>query len=252
MKILYWVEKFWPHFGGIETYTQQLIPALEARGHRFTMMTSGSSMAGDMPEMVGHLPVWRFPWVETLLNQDLAQIRTIIDKINQIVQETQPDLIHLNSTALSIFFYLRLINIAQIPTLLTLHMPLLGTDQPNSLVVKVLKRANHVVGVSQNILDSGYQAVPAIAERASVIHNALAMPPLVPTPLPFAPPVLLCMGRMVEQKGFDIAIDAFALILRHQPDAKLVLAGDGELRAELTRLCFRPTRSSLTMMYQKR
>lgn len=46
-------------------------------------------------------------------------------------------------------------------------------------------------------------------------------------PLPEAP-VLLCIGRLNEQKGHLVLLEAFARLA--QADARLVLAGDGELR----------------------
>lgn len=43
----------------------------------------------------------------------------------------------------------------------------------------------------------------------------------------------VCVGRLSAQKGHLILLDAFAQILRNHSDARLVLVGDGELRAVL-------------------
>jgi glycosyltransferase involved in cell wall biosynthesis len=43
-------------------------------------------------------------------------------------------------------------------------------------------------------------------------------------------PTVLFAGRMVYQKGPDLLVEAFPFILRHYPRAKLVFAGEGELR----------------------
>jgi hypothetical protein len=40
MKILYWTALFLPHIGGIETFSFDLIPALQAKGHDVTVLTS--------------------------------------------------------------------------------------------------------------------------------------------------------------------------------------------------------------------
>jgi glycosyltransferase involved in cell wall biosynthesis len=42
------------------------------------------------------------------------------------------------------------------------------------------------------------------------------------------------MGRFVPQKGFDLLISAFGLIAARFPDWKLVIVGDGDLRAALS------------------
>lgn len=46
-------------------------------------------------------------------------------------------------------------------------------------------------------------------------------------------PMILFAGRIVQQKGPDILIEAIPSILKHFPNAKFVYAGDGEMRAGL-------------------
>jgi colanic acid/amylovoran biosynthesis glycosyltransferase len=56
---------------------------------------------------------------------------------------------------------------------------------------------------------------------------------------PEAPPVsatsrrFVCVGRLCEQKAQGLLIDAMALLKRDGIDAELVLAGDGEQRADV-------------------
>lgn len=47
------------------------------------------------------------------------------------------------------------------------------------------------------------------------------------------PGLVLGVGRMVEKKGFDVLLDAFAALAPHRPDARCVLVGDGDCRAAL-------------------
>lgn len=44
---------------------------------------------------------------------------------------------------------------------------------------------------------------------------------------------MVCSGRLVSDKGFDLAIDAFNALADERPEWDLVIAGEGELRAEL-------------------
>jgi glycosyltransferase involved in cell wall biosynthesis len=46
-------------------------------------------------------------------------------------------------------------------------------------------------------------------------------------------PVLLCVGRLAEQKGHRFLLEAMPAILAEHPDARLLLAGDGHLRSTL-------------------
>lgn len=56
-------------------------------------------------------------------------------------------------------------------------------------------------------------------------------------------PTLLYVGRLSREKGLDRLLAAFTGVIREVPDARLVLVGDGPLRAELERT--RPPRCVL-------
>jgi glycogen(starch) synthase len=77
------------------------------------------------------------------------------------------------------------------------------------------------------------QLLPDIELPASHIYNGLATPSVVPTPLPFDAPRLLCLGRLAPNKGIDLALIALAAVIEHVPQVRLVIAGDGPARSEL-------------------
>ena len=232
-RILFWVENFLPAIGGIETFSHQLITTMQSRGYEFTIITSGQPSRDGNPEITSYGPVWKFPFAYTLDRHDLRGLSAISNQIEQILHTTQPNLIHLNTTLPSIFFYLRSPQAGQIPSLLTLHVPLITVNRPGSMVARLLDRVTHVVAVSKGVLQDAVHFSPSITERASLIYYALEKPPVIPMPLSTIPPVLLCAGRFTEQKGFNVAIDAFARILARYPDARLLMVGDGEDRTEL-------------------
>ena len=49
--------------------------------------------------------------------------------------------------------------------------------------------------------------------------------------------VVACVGRLAQEKNLDVMLRAHAAILRVRPEAKLVLVGDGPMRADLERRC---------------
>lgn len=52
-----------------------------------------------------------------------------------------------------------------------------------------------------------------------------------PAPLPQGGPHLVAIGRLAEQKGFPLLVEAMALAAPRLPDLQLTLVGDGPLRA---------------------
>ncbi len=53
----------------------------------------------------------------------------------------------------------------------------------------------------------------------------------------FSRPVIAACGRLTAAKAYDGLLRAFALLKDRRPDASLFIAGDGELRKDLFRLC---------------
>jgi glycogen(starch) synthase len=97
----------------------------------------------------------------------------------------------------------------------------------------LLRAASWVTGNSRSTLDAARSAVPEIGTRSSVILNGLPAPAQTPADLSFDPPELLCLGRIVYEKGFHVAVEAFSLIRKAFPAARLTIAGDGPARHDL-------------------
>ena len=102
-----------------------------------------------------------------------------------------------------------------------------------------------IVAVSEGIAEALRQQTKA--RRVEVIHNPLDERHLTPAPSQpeDAQPdavhhpddlVILGLGRLVPQKGFDNLIEAFARIADQRPDWRLVIVGDGPQRDMLTDL----------------
>ncbi|CAJ0681120.1 GalNAc-alpha-(1-_4)-GalNAc-alpha-(1-_3)-diNAcBac-PP-undecaprenol alpha-1,4-N-acetyl-D-galactosaminyltransferase [Ralstonia mannitolilytica] len=77
----------------------------------------------------------------------------------------------------------------------------------------------------------------ALRPRSSIV--------CIPNPLPFALPAqpaprtsktVLAVGRLVHTKGFDVLLNAWALVTQRMPDWKLMIVGEGEERQALETL----------------
>ncbi len=93
------------------------------------------------------------------------------------------------------------------------------------------------IGNSQDVCDFIVRVHGAPPERVHVVRNGVDTAVFHPadTPAPRKDPVRIgALGRLVEQKGFDILIDALPRVLAERA-VELVIVGEGELRADLER-----------------
>ena len=99
------------------------------------------------------------------------------------------------------------------------------------------RRARRIIAISEAVRRFSIDEVGLPAEKFELVYYGLdELPrpwrPNPPLQLPEGVPLLLCVGRLVVQKGIDTAIRALPRI----PEATLLVLGDGPGRAALQRL----------------
>lgn len=108
----------------------------------------------------------------------------------------------------------------------------------------VLKKASTIVGVSKIVARSATE-MGADSRKVKVIHNGLDVKPAHPKKGSFRAiygisaeePTILCIGRIIRQKGFQTAIRAHHNLLKEIRCAKLVIVGrDYGFKRNLERL----------------
>jgi glycogen(starch) synthase len=235
MRVLFWSETFWPRIGGVENLAARLLPALRARGHEFAVVTWENIKSPDQISYEG-IPVFRFPFFLSSQSDRLNPIIEFRSQIAHLKRRFNPELVHINSYGRSVLFHLNTANAQHTPVLITLHQALSEKPvQRDSLLHHLLRTSDWVNACSNSVLIHAQQLVPEIIPHSSVIYNAVEAPELDPQPLSFNAPRLLCLGRLVPEKGFDLALTAFASVLERFPTAHLTIAGDGPERQSLTR-----------------
>lgn len=77
-------------------------------------------------------------------------------------------------------------------------------------------------------------AAPGDWPKVEVVHCGLALERWRDAaPMPEGPFHMVAIGRFAEQKGFGLLLEAFAQAWRRNPDLRLSLVGDGELRPQI-------------------
>ncbi|AFY61438.1 glycosyltransferase family 4 protein [Synechococcus sp. PCC 6312] len=233
-KILFWTQLFWPYIGGVEVLSSHFLRAIKCLGYDIIVVTSHGSLSLPNQEDWEGITIHRFPFLRTLETRDIATIFAIKQRLIALKQQFQPDLIHINLSDPSLFFHLS--TAPAIPTLISAKISFGRTPlASDTLLYKALKSAHWVTANSQAILTELHQLFPPLVKKTSLIYNGLKIPLLAPTPLIATPPKLLCLGRVVPEKGFDLAIHALRKVIQAHPDTRLMIAGDGPHRPALER-----------------
>ncbi|MEW5860320.1 MAG: glycosyltransferase [Cyanobacteriota bacterium] len=146
-------------------------------------------------------------------------------------------------------------HLARVPTRIvvsehiTLSVEARRVDQRSSRLAPLMARlfypwADGIVAVSKGVAQDLALITRLPLERHPVIYNPVITPELIekakqPVEHPWftdgEPPVVLGVGRLVEQKDFATLIRAFAEVRRVRP-ARLMILGDGKERSQLNTL----------------
>lgn len=234
MRILFWSQAFWPHVGGVQVFGAQLVLALQARGCQFLVVAPEDSLDAAAEDRFGGIPVHRFPFWKALAHGNGHQFMEVWRGVASLASRFAPHLIHINSFSPSVLFCLHTHTTMPTPLLVSLHESLAGRSLgEGTLLGRTLRRADWITSPSAAVLGELRNRVPETIHRSSLIYNAIKMPlALEEPPLPGARR-LLCLGRLSQEKGFDLALTALASIIDRFPELRLVIAGDGPARADL-------------------
>ncbi len=172
-------------------------------------------------------------------------LRADVQRLGRIVETVQPDVVHLLSSKAGLVGRLALRG--RLPTVF----------QPQAWSYDALAGPMVAAAVSWERLAGRWTDVlltVSVHERDSARSRGISASAIevVPNPVncdmfqpadgkdsprPILPidqgPVALCVGRLCRQKGQDDLVAAWPMVRSYVPDAQLVLAGDGPMRAEL-------------------
>ena len=236
MRIWCWTERYWPVIGGIEALVSKLLCSLRELGHDFVIVTSKDSL--DLPdyEEFDGVAIHRFPFYQLASNKDISLLTEVGRRLSRLRKDFAPELIHMHDVFAGAMFCMSSPTKPLPPLLLTLHCCLRGLETQNALLGRLMRSARWITGCSAAVLNDGLAVMPQIADYSSVIYSGVEESPIQPSPLPFDPPRILCLGWHRTGKGFDLAIRALPLLEKRFPKVRLTISGDGPERRHLEQL----------------
>lgn len=189
----------------------------------------------DLDSRIHNIPLG----IAGVSSNSIAAVWNNIDRIQKVraaICKSQPE---------AVISFLDTTNVITLLATLGLNIPVLVDEQihpalyPTGRMWDTLRRwtyprASRVVAVTERALN---YFSPQIRSRGCTIPNpALSIEVAETSDKLLDRPCLIAVGRLEEQKGFDLLLQAFAALKDHYPEWKLAILGTGALRAELESL----------------
>lgn len=233
VRLLYWAEQFHPYIGGIEVLTAGALPRLQSLGFSCSVITSTGPL--DLPEegAFGSIPVYRFPFRQTLESRDAGEVNRLMRRVGRLEAALAPDLVHVFLSDPSCLFHLAARRSHPSRLVVSVHNWRSAPGAGASLFARVLTEADWAVGNSSFTAEQIRLVAPSCADRSSVLYSGVPTPAFPPSELSLEPLWIVCVGRLVETKGFDLALEALARLAPRHPGARLRVIGDGPARRGL-------------------
>jgi glycosyltransferase involved in cell wall biosynthesis len=239
LHILMVAARFFPEMGGIETHTYEVSRRLVTQGFRVTVLTTDRS--GQLPEH------------EIVEGTEIIRVRAwpkerdyyVAPQIYKHILLSKADVLHIQGyhtfvPPIAMAAALR----RRLPFVLTFHSGGHSSSLRNALrwpqhnlLAPLVRRAAHLIGVSQFEADFFSHRMGISRQRFSVIRNGAAMPHVeAASPETTAPPLILSVGRLERYKGHHRLISALPSLISEKPDVQVLIIGDGPYKPELMAL----------------
>jgi phosphatidylinositol alpha-mannosyltransferase len=224
----------WDAPGGVQVHVRQLAASLTGRGHDTLILAPGRRPSNDPGVRIVGKPV-RVPF-----NGSVAPIcpdPRSRSRIGRALADFRPDVVHAHepfTPSTSMFAVLT----GAAPVVATFHA-YAERSVGLALFSPLLRRVWDRVAVRLAVSDAAASFAGRHFEGPiQVVPNGVDVELFagaVPAELP-AGRRLLFVNRLEARKGFAVALRAFDLLLRQDPNLLLVVAGDGPERGELEQL----------------
>ena len=224
--------------GGSERHLLALLPALRAHGIEPSFVGLDDPRGAPEP-FYAALEQAGIPFARVSAGHDLDP--RLPFRIARAARRFRPELVHTHLVHADVHGAAASV-LLRVPLVSTKH-----NDDPFRAgafryVERLLaRRARRIVTITESLARFNEECVGIPRAKLVVVHYGLDAPPdrWADNPtltLPEGARILLALGRLVPQKGLDIAVRALPAVRRTHPDAVLVVAGEGPERDALASL----------------
>ncbi len=224
---------------GVGRLLEWWFPELSARGFDpRVLVMQGRDLGGEHLERHG-IPV-------TYLGRSRLDLRTL-PEVWHFLGQLKPALVHLHGYGPWTFGRVAA-RLRGIPIVLEEHMIAERSSLPQRAIDWLLAGSDPTIAVSDSVAQFCYERRGIRRNMLRTIMNGLPLAAFRPTPaepvaalrrelgLEACHPIIGSVGRLEPRKGYADMLRAIPEIRRRHPDLGVVIAGDGEARADLEAL----------------
>jgi glycosyltransferase involved in cell wall biosynthesis len=252
MRVLLVPSSYLPVIGGLQINTHNLAKTLKSKGIEISVLTGGKSMFSK-PTILDGILIHSLPFYVfrgTVKSFFAFVVRGIICffKGSVILLRTRPDIVNIHFLGTNAFYLLLLKRVLSFKLVITLH----GTNEApkddliksegywealilNWTAKKVLQEADVIISISKHLHDKVLRFYPSLKRKCIIIPVGIILGDFKSI-MSERGDYILALGRLAEEKGFDILLRSFAKIYDSFPELKLIIAGGGTERNSLALL----------------
>lgn len=250
MKILIASDLHWPVLNGVATFSRNLAQGMAARGHEVIVIAPSQDGKKSI-EVDGDYTIYRvgstiFPFYQNFRISPTPQL-----EVRRIIQEFQPDIIHVQMLmwiGQAAMYFGKRYSIPVVSTSHAMAENLLDNLRKAAVLSRPVaymlndygrrfhSRADVITSPTQSGIDSFGKHAEKLAKPIKIISNGVNLSdyaPKKPTPaiykkfdLPTNKPIVTYIGRVDAEKHLSVLVDAFRTV-RETVDAHLLIVGAG-------------------------
>lgn len=238
-----------PSLGGVEELTRHLALALTRHGDQVEVWTQQADQRPASIEVLDGLTTRRFPFplpsgqLATLAGFGAVGVRTLWG-MRQAVGQFRPDVLHVQCFGPNGAYATALAALSRVPLLVSLQGETLMDDHDifdvsitlRSALRLGLRQAKAVTACSRFVLDDAQRRFGLAPGRGRVIFNGVLAGGEPAVTSTSEERYIFALGRLVEKKGFDLLLRAFAGIAERHRDVELRIGGAGPAQGRLQTL----------------
>lgn len=237
-----------PLLGGVQTVVRQLADCLAAEEEQVTIVTSRPPRSLRAAGTRDRHATYRFPF--SIYRGDLSSlllfaVRVLPNLLGLVAlyRKQKPDLLHVHYVDEQSFYLLLLHYLTGCPLLVSLHGSDVTRNYRGSSLLRftfhrLAARAQGIIANSDFLRREAVRLCPAMEKKLVVIPNAYADIALAgQTPRVIDSPYLVAVGRLVDDKGFDLLIAAVNQLNGAGVRCDLLVIGEGGRKEQLRSLC---------------